>query len=149
MSGMAARRHALFPNIVVLRQVFGATKISMMTSSKGNIFCVTGPLRGESTTGGFPSQRPATMSFDVFFDMRLNKRLNKQCKYRRFVTSRRPLWRQRNDHACWFMSSWWKSLKFYSNFDLYNVLRYTFTRVTTVQMSWHVQNYYLIRYIFA
>ena len=28
--------------------------------------------------GEFPSQRPATRSFDVFFDLRLNKRLNKQ-----------------------------------------------------------------------
>ena len=27
---------------------------------------------------GFPSQRPVTQSFDVFFDLRLNKRLSKQ-----------------------------------------------------------------------
>ena len=37
---------------------------------------VTGPLWGESITGGFPSQRPATLSFDAFFDLRLNKRLS-------------------------------------------------------------------------
>ena len=30
------------------------------------------PLWGEST-GGFPSQRPVTRSFDVFFDLRMNK----------------------------------------------------------------------------
>ena len=29
-------------------------------------------------TGEFPSQRPVTRSFDVFFDLRLNKRLRKQ-----------------------------------------------------------------------
>ena len=29
-------------------------------------------------TGGFPSQRPVTWSFDVFFDLRLNIRLSKQ-----------------------------------------------------------------------
>ena len=29
-------------------------------------------------TGEFPKQRPVTRSFDVFFDMRLNKQLNKQ-----------------------------------------------------------------------
>ena len=29
-------------------------------------------------TGEFPSQRPVTRSFDVFFDLRLNKRLSKQ-----------------------------------------------------------------------
>ena len=30
--------------------------------------------------GGFPSQRPVTRSFDIFFDLRLNKRLSKQSK---------------------------------------------------------------------
>ena len=29
-------------------------------------------------TGEFPPQRPVTQSFDVFFDLRLNKRLGKQ-----------------------------------------------------------------------
>ena len=28
-----------------------------------------------SVTGEFPTQRPVTRSFDVFFDLRLNKRL--------------------------------------------------------------------------
>ena len=28
-------------------------------------------------TGGFPSQRPVTRSFDVFFDLYLNKRLRR------------------------------------------------------------------------
>ena len=28
--------------------------------------------------GEFPAQRPVRWSFDVFFDMRLNKRLSKQ-----------------------------------------------------------------------
>ena len=51
----------------------------MMTSSNGNIFRVTGPLCGEFTgPGEFPAQRPVTRSFDVFFHLRLNKRLSKQ-----------------------------------------------------------------------
>ena len=51
----------------------------MMTSSNGNIFRVTGLLCGEFTgPGEFPTQRPVTRSFDVFFDLRLNKRLSKQ-----------------------------------------------------------------------
>ena len=29
-------------------------------------------------TGEFPEQRPVTRTFDVFFDLRLNKRLSKQ-----------------------------------------------------------------------
>ena len=36
-------------------------------------------LRGEFTgPGEFPAQRPVTRRFDVFFDLRLNKRLGKQ-----------------------------------------------------------------------
>ena len=55
------------------------TALSMMTSSNGNIFRVTGPLCGEFTgPGEFPTQRPVTRSFDVYFDQRLNKRLCKQ-----------------------------------------------------------------------
>ena len=45
-------------------------------------------------TGEFPSQRPVTRSFDVFFDLRLNKRLNKQSRRWWFETPSRPLWRQ-------------------------------------------------------
>ena len=46
---------------------------SMMTSSNGNIFRVTGPLCGEVTgPGEFPTQRPVTRNFGVFFDLRLN-----------------------------------------------------------------------------
>ena len=51
----------------------------MMTSSNGNIFRVTGPMCGEFTgPGEFPAQMPVTGSFDVFFDLRLHKRLSKQ-----------------------------------------------------------------------
>ena len=43
-----------------------------MTSSKGNIFRVTGLYVGNSpVTGEFPAQRPVTRSFDVFFDLHL------------------------------------------------------------------------------
>ena len=34
--------------------------------------------RHSPVTGGFPSRRPVTRSFDVFFDLHLNKRLTKQ-----------------------------------------------------------------------
>ena len=50
-----------------------------MMSSSGNIFHVTGPLWGEFIGHGeFPSQRQVTWSFDIFFDLHLNKRLSKQ-----------------------------------------------------------------------
>ena len=34
-------------------------------------------VRNSPVTGEFPSQRPVTRSFDIFFDVRLNKRLGK------------------------------------------------------------------------
>ena len=43
--------------------------------------------------GEFPAQRPVTRSFDVFFDLRLNKRLSKQSWGWWFETLSRPLWR--------------------------------------------------------
>ena len=46
--------------------------------------------------GEFPAQRPVTRSFDVFFDLHLNKRLSKQWWGWWFETLRHPLWRHRN-----------------------------------------------------
>ena len=45
------------------------------------------PVNGE-----FPSQRPVTQSFDVSFDLRLNKRPSKQLWGWWFETPSRPLW---------------------------------------------------------
>ena len=52
--------------------------LNMMTSSNGNIFCVTGPLYGEGIHRS-PVNTPhrghaVTRSFDIFFDLRPNKR---------------------------------------------------------------------------
>ena len=47
--------------------------------------------------GEFPAQRPVTRSFDVFFDLRLNKWLSKQWQGWWFETLSHPLWRHRND----------------------------------------------------
>ena len=70
---------------------------SMMTSSNGNIFRVTGHLCGEFTgSRDFPTQRPVTRSFDVSFDLRLNKRLNKQPWGWWFETLSWSLWRHCN-----------------------------------------------------
>ena len=48
-------------------------------------------------TGEFPAQRPVTRSFEVFFDLRLNKWLSKQSRGWWFETSSCPLWRHSND----------------------------------------------------
>ena len=47
-------------------------------------------------TGEFPAQRPVTRSFDVFCDLRLNKRLSKQSWGWWFGTLSRPWWRYCN-----------------------------------------------------
>ena len=70
------------------------SKTFMMTSSNGSIFRVTCPLCGEFT--GDPSQRPVTRSFDVFFDLHLNKRLRKQSWGCWFEMPLRRLWRHCN-----------------------------------------------------
>ena len=68
-----------------------------MTSSNGNIFRVTGLLCGEFTgPGEFPTQRPVTRSFGVFFDLPLNKRLSKQPWGWWFETPSWSSWRQCN-----------------------------------------------------
>ena len=49
--------------------------------------------------GEFPTQRPVTRSFNVFFDLRLNKRLSKQSWGWWLETLSRPLWRHCNVHG--------------------------------------------------
>ena len=55
-------------------------------------------------TGEFPAQRPVTSSFDVFFDLRLNKRLSKQSWGWWFETPSHPLWRHCNDLSICYSS---------------------------------------------
>ena len=58
------------------------------------------PCEGNSTvTGEFPSQRPVTRSFDVFFDLRQNKLLSKQSWGWWFETPSFSLWRHFNDNV--------------------------------------------------
>ena len=47
-------------------------------------------------TGEFPSQSPVTRSFDIFIDLRLNKRFNKHSIRWWFDMPLHPLWRHRN-----------------------------------------------------
>ena len=49
--------------------------------------------QNDNCTGRFPSQRPVMWSFDVFFDLRLNKRLSKQSRHRWFETPLSSFWR--------------------------------------------------------
>ena len=78
--------------------------VFMMTSSNGNMFRVTCFCAGNSpvtagnssVTREFPSHWPVTRSFDVFFDLCLNKLLSKQSRRRWFETPSLSLWRHCN-----------------------------------------------------
>ena len=92
----------------------------MMTSWNGNIFRVTGPLWNLPVIDGFPSHRPETRSFDVYFDLCLNKRFSKQSRRRWFETASSSLWRHSNDGlGSWingfFMSSCLREQHFLRN----------------------------------
>ena len=84
-----------------------------MMSSNGNISVLQALCMGNSpVTGEFLSQRPATRSFDVFFELCLNKRLSKQSWCWCFETSSCPLWRHCNGDAFRGMYTtvlWWVS----------------------------------------
>ena len=61
----------------------------------GSIFRVTGPLCGEFT-GQFPTQRPVLRSFNVVFQLVLNKRFSKQSWGWWFETPACSSWRHCN-----------------------------------------------------
>ena len=84
-------------------------------------------------SGEVPAQRPVTRSFDVFFDLRLNKRLNKQSWGWWFETLSRPLWRQCNE---------WRI--FTPNLDSVGLIRslQNCAHATTAVVSWHAWNSY-------
>ena len=75
----------------------------MKTFSTSLALCEGNP----PVTGGFPSQRPVTRSFDVFFDLRLNKRLSTQSICRWFETPLHSLWRHCNDQLVNFFMFWY------------------------------------------
>ena len=81
---------------------FGSTKCMMETFSVLLAICA-----GNSpVTGEFPAQRPVTQSFDVFFVLCLNKRVNKQSWGWWFETPSHPLWRHCNGTWKYLLRNW-------------------------------------------
>ena len=71
--------------------------LCVMTSSNGHFSALLAICAGNSPVPDeFLAQRPVTRSFDVFFDLRLNKRLSKQSWGWWSETPPRSLWRQCN-----------------------------------------------------
>ena len=137
------------------------TIFTMMTSSNGNIFRVTGPLCGNTPVPGeFPAQKPVTRSFGVFFDLHLNKPLSKQPRGWWFETRLRSLWRHfnKNPHNRHLIARYGVCfVRTYS--DLYNDLvfdalcdiscyiasRYSGTRLLWVKgFQWYSNMWYII-----
>ena len=72
--------------------------IIMMTSSNENIFCVTGPLRGEFTgCQGIPLTKVSDAELWCFLWLRLNKQLSKQSGRRWFDMQWHSIWCHSND----------------------------------------------------
>ena len=85
-------RLPVFPLLVVAALLLSWWRHQMETFSALLAICAeNSPVPGE-----FPTQRPVTRSFDVFFDLRLNKRLSKQSWGWWFETLSCPFWRHRN-----------------------------------------------------
>ena len=83
---------SLSENYSILIQIFAWWRHQTeIFSAKLAICAGNSPVPGE-----FPAQRPVTRSFDVFFDLRLNKRLSKQSWGWWFETLSCPLWRHCN-----------------------------------------------------
>ena len=83
--------------LVVAGDVWCRRSLSWWRYQKETFAALLALCAGNSpVTGEFPAQRPVTRNFDVFFDLRLNKRLSKQSWGSWFETTSRPLWRHSN-----------------------------------------------------
>ena len=97
-----------------------------------------------SVSGEFPAQRPVTRSFDIFFDLRLNKRKNKQSWGWWFETLSCPLWRQCN------MVNYHIRLRIYRltgipHFDLGTIDRIWLINKVRLINIWCYQRCYMVR----
>ena len=105
--------------------------VAMMTLSKGNIFRVTGPLRGNSP------------SFDVFFNVHLNKRLSKQSWGWWFEISSCLLW-----HHCNDLTEFPEPL-FYSNLAFHQMIKCPYIHLSIGIQSWHADMKILSQIVFV
>ena len=84
-------------DIAITKQGKGQRRASWWRHQMETFSALLAICAGNSPVPGeFPAQRPVTRSFDVFFDLRLNKRLSKQPWGWWFETPVWSLWRHRN-----------------------------------------------------
>ena len=106
----------------------------MMTESNGNISSLL-------VTGEFPSQRPVTRSFDVFFHLCLNKRLSKQSSGWWFETPSCSLWRH-----CKVKFVKWLRFMFYLRENLEDLSSINFDWQYKIQINVYVPSKLVIAY---
>ena len=96
----------------------------MVKSSNWNMFLVKLAICVENSPvpGEFPPQKTVTRSFDVFLDLRLNKRLSKQSRGWWFETPLRPLYHRNVCRSAW-LCYWYLPL----TYPDYNI-----------KLAWHV-----------
>ena len=91
----------------------------------GTFTALLTPCEGNPpVTGWFPLQRPVMRSFEIFFDLRLNKRLSKQSRRWWYVTPSRSVWRHCHDTYEIEIETWRaivKDVTFYLLFNETNV----------------------------
>ena len=84
----------------VVRSILDTRRLSWWRHQMETFSALLAICAGNSPVPGeFSAQRPVTRSFDVFFGLRLNKRLSKQSWGWWFETLSRPLWRHCNDFS--------------------------------------------------
>ena len=86
----------LWRDLILLHYILVWWSYFMMTPSNWNVALQALCAGNSPVTGEFPSQRPVTRSFDIFFELHLNIRLSKQSRRQWFETPLRSLWRHSN-----------------------------------------------------
>ena len=128
------------PIITTIKHMYISMHNYMMASSNGNIFRVTGPLCGEFTgPGEFPTQRPVTRSFDVLFDLPLNKRLSKQPWGWWFETPSWSLWRQRNEQRNTLKNN--QNIHFFITLQVYNSINMMCINLCCISIQASIQSH--------
>ena len=89
--------YKLYPNTNFMLTLWVVLDIHSVTACLSVKCCIQDQVQ---VTGEFPSQRPVMGSFDVLFDLCLNKQLSKQSRGWWFETPSCSLWHQGNGWFC-------------------------------------------------
>ena len=94
-------------------------------------------------TGEFPAQRPVTRSYDVFFDLRLNKRLSKQSWSWWFEMPSCSLWRHCNVQSVSDIYRWtwivFRNLNVELSHGFFVIRGYVFFKLRFAELLFHLK----------